>query len=76
MTVEVEVQYMTHIPAVGAAWAFQGRKSKNHIKDWIFPLLSAIIYFLIIGHSPFARAERKSPYMDKSFCLFQAHKII
>lgn len=72
----MEVQYMTHVPAVGAAWAFQGRKNKNHIKDWIFPLLSCHHLFSpIIGHSPFARAGRKCPYMYKSFCLFRAHKV-
>lgn len=62
---------MTHIPAVGA---FQGRKNKIHIKDQIFPLLSCHHFFSpVIGHSPLARAERRSPYMDKSFCLFHAH---
>lgn len=41
----MEVQYMTHIPAVGDAWAFQGKKNKNHIKDWFFPPLSYFSYY-------------------------------
>lgn len=68
----MEVQYMTHVPAIGA---FQGRKNKNHIKDWIFPLLSCHHLFSpIIGHSPFASVERKFLTWTKAFVSFNLTK--
>lgn len=70
------VQCMPNVLAIGAAWAIQGRKNKSHIKDWIFPLLSSHHLFSpIIGHLAFAKGERRTICLGRSYSLLYAHKV-